>query len=185
MPRQFKIQKTAILVTLGGLILSDVALGAYSWNRPSEQNAQRELALMQKNVSLLKADISRVKEIQREIPSVQRDCDEFERSLYRASSGYSSVNAELTDLAAKSGLRLASRSFHASDIKGWDLFEVDIDTPVSGNYHSIVHFLNLLQRSPNMYTVLSLSAHSSSANQAPGGLLGVSIHIKTYWRTAG
>lgn len=185
MARDFKIQRTAILLTVGALIVADIALGVYSWNRTSQQSAQQELALMQKNINLLKADIGRVKEIQREMPSVRKDCDEFEGSLHPAASGYSSVNAELTELAKQSGLRLASRSFHASDVKGWDLVEVNIDTPVSGSYHAIVHFLNLLQRSPSVYAVLGLSAHSSSQNQAPGGLVGVNVHIKTYWRTAG
>lgn len=183
MQHEFKIQKGAILLVLAALIVADVALAAYSWNRASQQSAQQELAMLQRNVALLKADISRAKKIQQEIPAVQKDCDEFESSLFPAASGYSSVNAELSAIANKSGLRLENRSFQSSQLKGRGLTEVQIEVSVSGNYRTIVNFLNGLQRSADMYAVEALSARSDSQSQA-AGLLRVNIHIKTYFRTA-
>ena len=181
MRREFKIQKAVILLGLGALIVADVALVVYSWNRASHQSAQQELATLQKNVSVEKAELNRARQIQQEMPAVQKDCDQFERSLFPAESGYSSVNAELSKIAATAGLRLAGRTFQRSPVKGRNLTEVHIDTSVSGNYRAIVNFLNGLQRSPNMYAIESLSAHSDQ-NQGAGGLLQVGFHIKTYFR---
>lgn len=182
--RDFKIQKAAIVLILGALILADLGLGIYSWNRSSEQAAQQELAMLQKNVNLLKADISRGKEIQQEIPAVQKECDHFERSLFPQSSGYSSVSAELSTLANKAGLRIESRSNRPGELKGRGLVEVQINLAVTGNYHTIVLFLNALQRSPNMYAVDGLSARTASQTPTSGGLLHVGLQIRTYFRAA-
>ena len=181
MRREFKIQKLAILLVVGALIIADVALAVYSWNRTSGQSAQQELMTLQRNIGIVRADINRARQIQQEIPAVQKDCDEFEHSLFTAGSYYSSVNAELSQIAAKAGLRLEGRSFQSSEVKGHPLRVVHIDTSVNGNYRAIVNFLNGLQRSPNMYAIESLSAHSDQ-NQGAGGLLHLSIHIKTYFR---
>ena len=181
MRREFKTQKTAILIAVAALIMADVALAVYSWNRASRQSAQQELATLQRNISVVKADIDRARQIQQEMPAVQTDCDQFERSLFPGGSGYSSVNAELSQIAAKAGLRLAGRNFQRSPVKGRNLGEVRITTSVTGNYRSIVNFLNGLQRSPNMYAIESLSAHSDQ-NQGAAGLLQVGLNIKTYFR---
>ena len=184
MRREFKIQKGVILFVLSALITGDVALAVYSWNRTSQQSAQEELALLQHNVSLLRADIKRVSKIKADMPAVQKDCEEFERSLFPAVSGYSAVNAELSAIAKKSGVQLENRAFRAGEVKGRGLTEVQIDLPVSGNYRAIVNFLNGLQRSPNMYAIDGLSARSDAQNQGAGKMLRVSIHVRTYFRVA-
>jgi len=184
MRREFKIQKAAILLVVGALIVADLALAIYSWNRASRLNSQQELAALQRSISVTKADINRARQIQQEIPAVQKDCDQFERSLFPAGSYYSSVNAELSQIAAKAGLRLEGRSFQNTDARGRGIGEVHIETSVNGNYRSIVNFLNGLQRSPNMYAIESLSAHSDAQSQGAGGMLHLSIHIKTYFRAA-
>lgn len=180
MRREFKIQKAAILLVVGALIIADAVLAVYSWNRTSSQSAQQELATLQRNINIVRADNNRARQIQQEIPAVQKDCDQFEISLFTASSYYSSVNSELSQIAAKAGLRLEGRNFASGEVKGHPLKVVHIDTSVNGNYRAIVNFLNGLQRSPNMYAIESLSVHSNQ-NQG-GGMLHVGIHIKTYFR---
>jgi type IV pilus assembly protein PilO len=134
-----------------------------------------------RNRDLLKKDIQRAQEIRGRIPAIQKDCDAFEQSLIPESAGYSTVTAELGSLAAKSGLQLNSRSFNPKAVKGRDLTELGIDAQVTGDYRGVVRFLNELQRSPNFYAVEGLSAHSGGQR----GPLGVSVHIKTYFRAAG
>src|ERR1700720_4954247 len=111
MRRDFKIRMRGIVLLLLLLVAADVALGVYSWNLASAQSAQQELALLTRNRDLLKKDIQRALEIRRHIPAIQKDCDAFEQSLFPESTGYSTVSAELGELAAKAGLRLDSRSF--------------------------------------------------------------------------
>jgi Tfp pilus assembly protein PilO len=185
MKRDFTIQKRLILSLLVLLIGADVALGVYSWNLASTQSAQQELGIMMRNRDLLKKDIQRANEIRSHIPAIQKDCDLFEQSLFPETTGYSTVTAELSALAAKSGLRLDSRAFIPKNVKGHDLTELKIDAQVTGDYRGVVRFLNGLQRSDNFYAVEGLSAHSATATQGSGrGALQVTVHLKTYFRAA-
>jgi len=104
-----------------------------------------------------------------------------DQSLYPANKGYTSVSAELDSIASKSGLVIESSGFHEAEIKGRDLQQVEIDAIVAGSYSQVVHFLNGLQRSQNVYAVESLEA-KADAVQGANGKVRVSMHIKTYFR---
>ena len=184
MRRDFKVKKRAIVFVLVLLIAADLALGVYTWNLASAQSAQQELALLTRNRDLLKKDIQRAQAIRRQIPAIQKDCDGFEQSLFPESTVYSSVSAELSSLAGKSGLRLDSRSLNFKPVKGHNLTELKIDAQVTGDYRGIVRFLNGLQRSPNFYAVDGLSARSGNQAQGARGALQVTVHLKTYVRAA-
>jgi Tfp pilus assembly protein PilO len=184
MSRDFKFKKRLIVFLVSLLVAADLALGVYTWNLASAQSAQQELGLLMRSRDLLKKDIQRAQEIRRDIPAVQKDCDAFEHSLFPESTGYSAVSAELSSLAAKSGLRLAGRNFNLKTVKGRDLTELNIDAQVTGDYHGVVRFLNGLQRSTNFYAVEGLSARSSAQAQGPKGALHVTVHLKTYFRAA-
>jgi Tfp pilus assembly protein PilO len=185
MRRGFAFKKRATMVFLTALILADIALGVYTWNLASGQSAQQELATLQRNAKLLKADIEYAQRTRRDIPAIQKQCDQYEHSMFPASSGYSSVTADLNALAAKSGVRLGASTFHSSEVKGHEqLKELNIDAGVTGSYSGVVHFLNALQRSANLYAVESLSARPEGQNQGPKGLLQVALHIKTYFRAS-
>lgn len=184
MHHDFKFEKRAIVLLLALLVAADVALGFYSWNLASAQSAKQELALMTVNRDLLKKDIQRALEIRSHIPAIQKDCEAFEHSLFPESTGYSTVSAELGELAAKAGLRLDSRAFKPKPVKGRDLTELAIDAQVMGDYRAVVRFLNGLQRSPNFYAVEGLSARSSNQAQGARAALQVTVHIKTYFRAA-
>ena len=55
---------------------------------------------------------------------------------------------------------------------------------VVGDYKSVIQFLNGVQRSPNLYEVDALVLATESANQGPSATIKVSVHLKTYFRTA-
>jgi Tfp pilus assembly protein PilO len=186
MRRDFKLKQRSIVFVLVLLIAGDLTLGVYSWNLASAQSAQQELSLMMRNRDLLRKDIQRANEIRSHIPAIQKDCDAFEQSLFPASTGYSAVTAELSSLAAKSGLRLESRAFSPKVVKGHEhLTELKIEAQVAGDYRGVVKFLNGLQRSDNYYAVDGLAAHSAGQTQGvPKGALQVTVHIKTYFRAA-
>jgi Tfp pilus assembly protein PilO len=182
MRHDFKIERRLIIFGLVLLVAADVALAVWGWNLSAGRHPQDELAVLTRNRDLLRADITRAQEIRKRIPAIQEDCDKFEESLYPASKGYSSVSAELDSIAGKAGLVVESSGFHESDIKGRDLQQVEIETIVSGSYSQVVHFLNGLQRSPNVYAVEALEAKADTS-QGANGRVRVSMHIKTYFRT--
>jgi type IV pilus assembly protein PilO len=184
MRRDFKLERRMIVFGVVLLVAADVALAVYDWKFASAPRPQEGLAILTRNRDLLRADITRAQDIRRKIPAIQKDCDEFEQSLYPASKGYSSVSAELGAIAAKSGLQLESRSQRQIDLKGRGLTELDIEAAVSGSYTGVVHFLNGLQRSSQVYAVQGLAAKSETNQQGGRGQVRVMMHIKTYFRAA-
>ncbi len=183
MRRDFKLEKRAILLGLVLLVAADIALAAYSWNFASSPRPQQDLAVLTRNRDLLRADIARAQDIRKKMPAIQKDCDEFEQSLYPAATGYSSVSAELGSIASKAGLQIDT-SFRQQDVKGRPLREVEIEATVVGSYAGVVRFLNGLQRSNVVYAVQGLAAKSEGGPQGPSGQVRVTMHIKTYFRTA-
>jgi Tfp pilus assembly protein PilO len=175
-------------VILGGLsllVLADVTLMAYSWRLSFSPQAPRtQFDAQKRQRDLLKKSIDDAQKIRDNIPAIQKDCDLFERSLVAASLGYSSIKSDLDALARKSGIRLEDRAFKQSEIPSRGMTEIVIDTSVVGDYHSVITFLNALQRSPGLYSVDSLALGSETANQASANTLRVSLHLKTYLRTA-
>jgi Tfp pilus assembly protein PilO len=184
MRSDFKLERRAILFGVVLLVAADVALAVYSWKFVSAPRPQQDLAILTRNRDLLRADITRAQDIRQKIPAIQKDCDQFEQSLYPASTGYSSVSAELGTIAGKAGLQWESRGFRENDLKGRSLTEVEIEAVVTGSYAGVVHFLNGLQRSSNVYAVETLTAKSEANQQGGRGEVRVTMHIKTYFRTA-
>ena len=177
-------RRQAILAGLVLLVLADVALVIYGWQLASApQSPQQEYALETKQHDLLKADIKRAQDIRDKIPAIQAKFDQIEKSFPPASSGYSKVRSELGELAKKSGVQLEDISFKQTDISSRGMTEVSIDSTVNGDYKSVIHFLNSVQRSTN-YEVDGLTLATESSNQGATGVLKVSLHLKTYFRTA-
>jgi type IV pilus assembly protein PilO len=183
MRHDFTLERRAILLGVVALVGADVAVAVYGWNISSARRPQQDLVILTRNRDLLKADITRAQDIRQRIPAIQKDCDQFEQSLYPASTGYSAVSAELGAIANKAGLQLESRGFHEAEVKGRGLEEVEIEAVVNGSYSGVVHFLNGLQRSNNVYAVESLEAKADAGQLGGRGEVRVSMHIKTYFRT--
>ncbi len=185
MRREFTLRKRLIGGGVILLVLADIAMAVYSWTLASAPRTPRQQfsAEMQQH-DLLKADIKRALDIQAKIPAIQKDCDQFEQSLLSNSSGYSSVTADLDVMAKKAGIQLEGRTFRPTEIANRKMTELAVDATVSGDYESVIQFLNGLQRSANLYEVDSLALASETASQAPAGIIKVAVHLKTYFRIA-
>jgi Tfp pilus assembly protein PilO len=119
------------------------------------------------------------------MPTTQGDCDKFEKSLLPMSTGYSAVTEELGAMARKAGLQFSSTKFHQKDIASRKLTEIELDASISGDYASVVKFLNSLQRSENVYVVDSLALSSENQAQSSSNVLRLSLRMRTYFRTIG
>ena len=186
MRRDFTARKPFVLGGLTVLVLADVALVAYSLQLSSAPRTQHRVQEITQQ-DLLRADIRRAQAIRDSIPAIQKDCERFEQSLFPASSGYSSVRAELGSIARKSGSRLDGISFKPTDIANRGMTEIAIDATVDGDYKSVIGFLNGLQRSTSLYAVDSLALAPENTNQnaiqTSAHVIKVALHLKTYFRT--
>jgi Tfp pilus assembly protein PilO len=167
------------------LVLADVALAAYTWELSNAPNApQQRLAIETRQHDILKADIRRAQDIRDNIPAIQKDCDHFEQSLFAASTGYSAVRSELGGTARKHGIQLDDLTFKRTEDASHGLTEVLIDVTVNGDYKSVIAFLNGLQRSDNLFVIDALTLGSENTNQVSSNAIKVSLHLRTYFRTA-
>jgi Tfp pilus assembly protein PilO len=185
MRRDFTWRRQVILVGVVLLVLADIGLAAYSWQLASAPHSpEKQIAGETKLRDVLRADIKRTQDIRDNIPAIQKDCDHFEKSLFPASSGYSAVDTELGATARKNGVQLEGLSFKPTEIASRGMTELTIDATVNGNYKSVIGFLNGLQRSANLYAVDSLALGTENANQASANVIRVTLHLRTYFRTA-
>jgi Tfp pilus assembly protein PilO len=185
MPRDFTLQKHAILVVLGLLLAADVGLAGYSWQLASSPHTpQAEFDAQNLRLKLLKGDIKSAEYIKDNMPATRKDCEKFEQSLPLASTGYSLIAGDLDEIAKKSGLHIDGLAYGQKEVKGRDMTEVTIEATVNGDYGSVVRFVNGLQRSQKFYIVDSLALASDSQNHAPTGSIRLGLHLRTYFRDA-
>jgi Tfp pilus assembly protein PilO len=183
MHRDFTLQKRAILIVLGLFLAADLGLAIYSWQLSSSpQTPQREFDEQTTKLGVLKGDIKSAQSIKDNMPLTRSDCEKFERSLPAASTGYSSIEAEIDEIAKKSGLRVETRAQRQKEILNRGIAEVSIDATVSGDYGSVVRFVNGLQRSQRFYVVDGLALATDAQSQAAAGPIRVGLHVRTYFR---
>jgi hypothetical protein len=72
---------------------------------------------------------------------------------------------------------------HPKEIPNRGLQMVEMEATVTGDYASVVRFLNGLQRSDSVYEVDGLTLTADSQSHA-GGALRVNLRMKTYFRDA-
>lgn len=183
MHRDFTLQKRAILIVLGLLLAADIGLAVYSWELASSPHTpQKEFDEETLKLGVLKNDIKSAQFIKDNMPATRKDCEKFERSLPAASIGYSSIEAELDEVAKKAGLQIETHTERQKEIPNRGLTEVTIEATVSGGYGSVVRFVNGLQRSQRFYVVDGLALASDAQAQAPTGTIRVGLHLRTFLR---
>ncbi len=185
MHRDFTMQKRVILVVLGLFLAADLGLAVYSWQLASApQTPQKEFDDENTKLMLLKGDIKSAQDIKDHMPLTRSDCEKFEQSLPPANTGYSSLTAELDEIAKKAGLQIVTLSDRQKELTTRGMAEVSIDATVSGDYGSVVRFLNGLQRSQRFYVVDGLALATDAQNQSANGPIRVGLHVRTYFRVA-
>jgi Tfp pilus assembly protein PilO len=178
----FPIRRDILLSVTGLVLFADLALAVVSFElATAPQTPRQELAKLRTQVKFLRSDLDRASAIRKDMPAVQQDCDRFERSLPLKAKGYSDLLAALDGMARKSGLQLEGLSFHQQEIAGRGLTEIEVNATVTGDYPSVVRFVNGLQRAGAFFVLNDLTLASSTQN--PLGAISVSVHLRTYFRS--
>jgi Tfp pilus assembly protein PilO len=178
----FKLQKNLALGGLGLLIVADVLLASYSVHLASTPQTPKEvLAVYTRQRDLLARDVQRAEDIRAALPSIQETYDKFEDSLPSSQMGYSVVSQELGEIARQCGLRIEGITYKSSGMQGRELTAVDAQAAVSGDYASVVKFLNGLQRSQHVYAVTALTLSPADADKG-SNTIRVALQMRTYFR---
>jgi len=179
--RAWQTWKKGAAIALALLVAADLALAIFlvqiSHQGPEAVRAQRDRLAIQ--AKLLRADIGRGDKIRASLPQVGKDCDAFYHgSFLDASTGYSQIEADLSGIASKAGVKTSGFAFKQKDIKERGVSEISISTSVNADYPQVIQFINGLERSKNFYLLDSLHLAGASA-----GGIRLELQLHTYFRT--
>jgi type IV pilus assembly protein PilO len=96
----------------------------------------------------------------------------------RIPASYSVIATRIGELAVKSGVRL-SRVQYTQGASGTDLTEISMDAGISGDYPSIMRFVNSLERNQVFFVIRAMSLTGQQ-----GGLVNLRIRVSTWLRPA-
>src|ERR1700685_1944767 len=172
--------KTGVGAALGLLLAADIGLGIFLWQSakedPASLRADRDHLATQ--VKLLKADVNRGDKIRASLPQVGKDCDAFYKtSFLDPITGYSDIETDLDDIAAKAKVKTSGFSFRQKEVKDRGVTEIAIGTNVDADYPAIIDFIDGLEHSKYFYLLDSLQLSSAST-----GLIRLQIGLHTYFR---
>lgn len=183
MQGDFTVRKRAILIVLGLLLVADIGLGVYSWLLASAPHTpQSEFDAQNLKLKVLRGDIKSAELIKDHMPATKKDCEKFDSELLPESTGYSIVTSDLYDTGKKAGLQIASLGFKQKEVEDRGMAEVNMDVAITGDYPSVVRFVNGLQRSQRLYILDSLALATDTQNKAPTGAIRVELRLRTYFR---
>ncbi len=180
MSRSSQRRNNLIRWALGVLLAIDLALLLVNWRAAASPHARAtQLHRLRAQHDLLAADVRRAAAIRERLPEVQREYEQFfAKELRPASSGYSSIVADLGAIAKEAGLRTNAVTFRQRDLANRGVVEIAVVTTVEGDYPTLVSFINGLERSDNFYLLDSLSLASNV-----GGSLKLNLQLRTYFRS--
>ncbi|HEV2287629.1 MAG TPA: type 4a pilus biogenesis protein PilO [Candidatus Acidoferrales bacterium] len=172
--------KLAIKIALGCILTMDVALMVVSWQAAGEQPQvqKTERDRLAARAKLLSADVEKGKKIEKDLPDVGKECDSFYQSnLLPESSGYSTLVADLGQMAKNAGVQTSGVSFKEQTVKDRGLNEVTITAAVQGDYQGLVRLINELEHSSHFYVLDGLTLASESS-----GTIKLQVALRTYLR---
>ena len=181
MNRPVETVKRWVLRAVLGLLLVDAALFAVVWNYESghPETGQQIVDRLQDEDGKLAKDVRRAHKIREQLPDVRKDCDEFlDNTLLVASTGYSTVEADLGKITAAAGLPAGGVSFKQKATDKPGILQVEVNAVVEGDYSALVKFVNGLERSKILYLIDSMSLTSGHEGGAR-----LSLAMRTYFRS--
>ncbi len=183
MHRDFTLRKRAILIVVGLFMAADIGLAIYSWQLSSSPHTpQKGFDEQTMKLGVLKNDIKSAQYIRDNMPLTRKDCEKFEQSLPAESTSSSSIIAELDEVAKKAGLQIGTFTASRKEVPNRGMVEEIIEATVSGDYGSVVRFVNGLQRSQRFYILDGLQLGTEAQAHAASGSIRVGVHIRTYLR---
>jgi hypothetical protein len=96
----------------------------------------------------------------------------------RIPADYSLISSRIGELAVKSGVRL-TRVGYVQEKPGVELTEISMDAGISGDYPSIMRFINSLERDQIFFIIRAMSLTGQQ-----GGMVNLRLRVSTWLRPA-
>ena len=104
------------------------------------------------------------------------EADEFYAA--RFPEAYSTISSAIHDLETKNSVRLTNLAYAPRYVLP-GLIELDLDASLSGEYASLMHFINGLERSKTFFWITGMTFTGQQ-----GGLVNVRLKLVTYLRAS-
>jgi len=165
------------VVVLGLLNLYLLVHMAFAWRAANSENAQ---ALADQTIAMKTAEIARqpLEGLDEKLAQATKDADKF--SKQRLPFAYSEFLAELGAQAKKQGVKLTRAQYAESpemDGTPGALTEVRVDAGLSGDYRSLVQFINGLERDKMFFLIRGVTLTGQQS-----GTVGLRLGLTTYLR---
>jgi len=162
------IAGVALLAVLNIVLL--VRLGL-AW-RDLGSSRQDQLQAAQLQLTQLEVQDRRLQGLPEKVDLSRKDADKFYAN--RIPANYSSILADLGELAAKDSIRLTRAGYNqAPAIEG--LVELRIDANLAGEYGGVMNFINGLERDKTFYVINALTLTGQQ-----GGMVNLRLRLTTY-----
>ncbi|HTU34716.1 MAG TPA: GspMb/PilO family protein [Candidatus Acidoferrum sp.] len=172
--------KTTVIVVLAVLLAADIGVGVFLWrtSRQSSADMRGELNHLKLEARLRDADVARGRKVRASLPRVAQDCSRFyQNNFLSPGTGYSSIDADLSSIAGKAGLRISDTTYKEGTAETHGVKELSITASVEGSYASVIQFINGLEQSRNFYLLNDLQLTS-----AKGGAIKLNLKLRTFFR---
>jgi len=177
--------RSLIRLGLGALAVANL-VALYLVIRPiggSAQELQQQAVDMRAAIRQQQGVLDRTRLLAGKIESGRGEGDQFMGHYFLPRrTAYSSVMAELNDLAGQSKITSRDSAFALPEVDGSDTLDMmQISANFEGLYPDLIHFINLIDKSDRLLIIESLNA----TPQQSGGRLNVMLKLDTFVREDG
>lgn len=187
MPRNFNLKlgtpsnpRGAIKSVLGLLAAANLVAGYFVLRPPggSTQQLRQQVGEMQKQIRQQQSALDRTRLLAGKIQIGRGEGDKFMSKYFLPRrSAYSTVMAELNDLASQSKVTAKESANAIEPIDGSDTLDMmQITANYEAKYADLVRFVNLIDKSDRLLVIESLNA----TPQQNGGNLNVMMKLDTF-----
>ena len=134
------------------------------------------LAGKQIQLKALEIQTAPLRGLDQRVEKTREQIDAFYKK--RIPPDYSVISSRIGELAVASGVRL-SRVQYTQGKPGAELTEISMDAGISGDYPSIMRFINCLERDRIFFIIRAMSLTGQQ-----GGLVNLRLRVSTWLRPA-
>jgi hypothetical protein len=135
-----------------------------------------ELQQRQSTLRALQLEMSPLRGLPQKVEASRTQADEFYAA--RFPSAYSTISSTISDLALKNQVRSTNLAYTPFPATG-GLEELRLDASLSGEYPSLMHFINALERSKTFFRITGITLTGSQ-----GGVVNLRLRLITYLHAA-
>jgi hypothetical protein len=171
-PLTWHVAGFAILLVVA--IFLGVRLG-FDWAAMNRSSSE-VLAGKQTQLKALEIQTAPLRGLDVRVEKARDQIDGFYKK--RIPADYSLISSRIGELAVKSGVRL-TRVGYVQEKPGVELTEISMDAGISGDYPSIMRFINSLERDQIFFIIRAMSLTGQQ-----GGMVNLRLRVSTWLRPA-